>query len=143
MSDHKMQLHEQMREQFRARQLEKNAESIRTHHPEYRRHQKEVQEEVAKVNDLFENTARDNYIAKMIETMFHFQSEGHPTNLYEYTGYGGGDYDSEQVVAYEIHRKPETPQVREERLKRLAEKEAAKHPPQREDEDDDDDDDNF
>jgi hypothetical protein len=114
-------LYEKMRQQFRLRQLEKNAESIRQHHPEFRRHQRQVKEEIDKVADVFLNTAQDTYIANHIETMFHYKGLGHPTNPYQFIEDPG-------KVLYEVHRKPETPEERAARLQRLAEIEAAKNP---------------
>lgn len=127
-------LFERMREQFRKQQLEKNAESVRTHHPEYRRHQKAISDEIEKVEKHFAETLQDRYIAAMPETLFHFKQVGHPTNLYEYPLAPGA---TEPKVAYEIHRKAETPQQREARIRAWHEKNDPKPDPTERDEDDD------
>ena len=128
-----MHLYEELKAQFQAQQLAKNAESIRTHHPEYRRHQRAIAEEVKVVEAIFQDTLQDEHIATLIETMFHFQALGHPTNVYEFPKKWS---DDEQKLGYEIHRKPETPAQREARIRRFEEMERAKNPPPEDDEDD-------
>jgi len=112
-------LFEVMRERFRLRQLEKNAESIRNHHPEFRRKKRAIDEEIAKVNDLIENSAKDEFFVTLIEVAQHFETLRHSINQF---------VREDEVVGYVVFRKPEPPEVRAARLKRLQDIEDAKNP---------------
>jgi hypothetical protein len=112
-------LFEVMRERFRLRQLEKNAESIRNHHPEFRRKKRAIEEEIAKVNDLIENSAKDEFFVTLIEVAQHFETLQHNINQF---------VREDEVVGYVVFRKPELPEVRAARLKRLQDIADAKNP---------------
>ena len=112
-------LFEVMRERFRQKQLEKNAESIRNHHPEFRRKKRAIEEEIAKVNDLIANSAKDDLFVSLIEVAQHFEALQHRINQFVREG---------EVVGYVVFRKPELPEVRAARLKRLQDIQDAKNP---------------
>lgn len=112
-------LFEVMRERFKLRQLEKNAESIRKHHPEFRRKKRAIEEEIAKVNDLIENSTKDEFFVTLIEVAQHFATMQHNINQF---------VQVDEVTGYVVFRKPELPEVRAARLKRLQDIEDAKNP---------------